>query len=375
MGKGYKQWQRQFHPVVASIFARAEALSNSESEPRKHHLVPKFYLERWAKNGQLRVTDFHQDRYSYTTSPSNVARETDFYRFEEETIQNMSPVVWEVFLSEIEDRAAPIIKKMHDRGLNEISDSDGAVLLMFISFQITRSRSFRLLTQWTVTEGHQALFERAGDDYLRQLLTKNGFSETPEHVNRLRQDLVAFRENPDLFPMNRSEQIALSGKSARDLAPMLFKRKFVLYRTFPRLVTCDQPVVELYEDMCRYPHQGGIEGAPILVFPLGPDLVLSMFREDQPILLDPSKELTSDETLELNRAILGNSDRLAFEQSDLHITEKLYVPEKPPPGVRHMVGRSEDGREIHRLRPGRRWVDDPLAPLLPVVRWWSNEDS
>ena len=41
--------------AVAEMFERARN-SKKGSSPRKHHLVPASYLERWAPSGQVRVT-------------------------------------------------------------------------------------------------------------------------------------------------------------------------------------------------------------------------------------------------------------------------------------------------------------------------------
>jgi hypothetical protein len=46
-------------------------------DPKRHHQVPQFYLERWAANGKVAVR--WRDGKEYETSPKIVAVESGFY--------------------------------------------------------------------------------------------------------------------------------------------------------------------------------------------------------------------------------------------------------------------------------------------------------
>src|SRR5687768_9881753 len=81
-----------------------------KSVARKHHLVPEFYLSRWAAEGQLRVTEA-TSRHTYLTTPSKAAIETDFYRIDAEEVnpKEVPPLLFETLLSDIEGNAAEAI--------------------------------------------------------------------------------------------------------------------------------------------------------------------------------------------------------------------------------------------------------------------------
>lgn len=116
---------------------------------------------------------------------------------------------------------------------------------------------------------------------------------------------------------------------------------------------------------------GGLWGSPILIFPLGPESVLALFRHDMPIMLEPGSTLTHVETLELNRAILGNTDRLAFELPKSKLSMKLFVPDRPDP-LRVETLRNSQGEEsdVLRVSQPKRWENTADAPVRPVARWW-----
>ena len=56
--------------------------NEGQSAPRKHHIVPSSYLDRWAENGHVRVTDINSG-HTYVQSPAKAMRETDFYSLAE----------------------------------------------------------------------------------------------------------------------------------------------------------------------------------------------------------------------------------------------------------------------------------------------------
>ncbi len=84
-----------------------QAISNEGAAPRKHHLIPAFYLRCWEAEGLLRVTDVDQ-RHSYLTSAANAARETDFFSLESHDLDpnEVPPLLAETALSRLEADAA-----------------------------------------------------------------------------------------------------------------------------------------------------------------------------------------------------------------------------------------------------------------------------
>ena len=128
---------------------------------------------------------------------------------------------------------------------------------------------------------------------------------TPEAVRELRDQLPEMIADPMKFPPSRMEDLRMSGISGGHAAMFIGNRNFALYETKRALITSDEPVLELAEDMGVHPEIGALWGAPISVFPLDPHHVLAMFRRD---LSAPGPvELTTAETLELNAVIAGSA--------------------------------------------------------------------
>ena len=86
------------HPQVRALFDAARQLELDS--PRKHHLVPEFYLRRWAnEDDRIRVTEV-EDHHSYVTNVNKAARETDFYNLRDKKVSpaDLPPLLPEALL-------------------------------------------------------------------------------------------------------------------------------------------------------------------------------------------------------------------------------------------------------------------------------------
>ncbi|TFB94298.1 DUF4238 domain-containing protein [Cryobacterium sp. HLT2-28] len=143
----------------------AEAMTAAGQEPKGHHLMPGFYLERWAVNDRIRVTDMVNDRRTFELSPSKAARVNDFYRSEDHEAGDQSPVVYEAWLSEIEGKAAGVIAQILEDGINSMSAQQHSDLCHFLGMQITRTHAARIGRRSVATHGlahHGALYIEGG---------------------------------------------------------------------------------------------------------------------------------------------------------------------------------------------------------------------
>src|SRR5437899_7033002 len=64
-------------PVYGPLPEARRCSKSTTSDPKRHHQVPKFYLERFASDGRLAVR--WCDGKAFETSPLNVAVESGFY--------------------------------------------------------------------------------------------------------------------------------------------------------------------------------------------------------------------------------------------------------------------------------------------------------
>jgi hypothetical protein len=369
-----KRWQAKFHPMMRYIDQMADGMTASGQEPRKHHLVPRFYLNRWSEQGKVRVTDL-DNRRTFTPSPENAARRTDFYRLEDGTFQSGSPVAWEAFLSVLEGRVSTTTEALIDgsSSLSNLSLAELDELVWFLATQYTRGMSFRRGLKWHLVQSHLVKYEISGDEALRRRLAEAGYEISGENVARMRQQLDEMRADPGKLPMLTAMKVQQSADAAKQIYPHLADRLPVVYRTPRRLVTCDEPVVALDEDMSASVGQFGVKNAPIIVYPLAPDMLLALFRRDFPVRLGANECLTFDEVLALNQSILGNSYMYGFELPSMQLTTRLYIPPMSLNGERVTVSVEANGEKTQRLIPSdRRWRGQPHAPLRPVARWWAS---
>lgn len=357
--------------MLQEIERRAAALVAAGQEPRKHHLVPRFYLERWSEDSKIRMTDL-STRDTFTPSPLKAARRTDFYRSEEGTYKWGTAVHWEVFLSVLEGRVSGFTSQLIDDGIpfHELPIEGQGEIIWYVALQITRGVTFRRNLQWTYLQEHVMLHDLSGDDALRRRLERGGFEVSDESLATVRDQLEQMKSDPMKLPMLTALKVKHSATAAAELVPWLAGRRMVVYRTPPRLVTSDEPVTPLDVDLGADSATFGVANAPVLVLPLAPSVVLAMFRPDFPVKLSPDVELSVEDTLDLNQAVLGNAYRYGFERPSMTMTTRLRVPDLPEAGERRIVGRGPNGEEIHKLTPGRRWRNQPGAPVRPVARWW-----
>ena len=358
-------------PELQQILDAAAAMTAKGQEPRRHHLVPKFYLERWANGNRIRVTDLDGNK-SFPVAPINALIETDYYRVPAGSFQGGSPVVWETWLSTIEGHAKSVFAAIDKDGLSNISEMQHAHLMHFLGVQITRSRSYRFRGRWMMGPGYYQAMELDRPGAIEALLMREGEDPTPEKVSELEAYFAQVNADPWSVPTAAEEEMLTSTEVAGKMAETLHSRQLVMYRTAKPLLTCDEPVVLLHERMGElHPHDGGYFGAPIIAFPFGPRQVLAMFREDLRVLRPNDVELDWRETLELNRVIAGNAHRHLVEGPEGKLGGNLYVPASKDPVRMVTLSPAEgDGDEVLWTTAQRRWTGEHDAPFRPVSSWW-----
>jgi hypothetical protein len=364
--------QDQFYDLWGAAAQRANAMTAAGQEPRRHHLVPRFYIDRWAVNERVRVVDLVRNRYAYETSPSQAAIETDFYRLEQADA-HVSPVFWEAWLSEVEGKASATIARIDAEGMAGMDEEGHHWLCLFLAVQMTRSRSARFLRRAMFVEQMARVMEFGGPSQLARELSDGGREFTSEDLDQLVADVERFRADPNQLPFPREEDLEMSASTATHSAGILSTRHIALYRTTRAIITCDEPVVELHEDMASPALLGGVWGAPIFAFPFSSNTVLALYRKDLDPPLEPGSTLTALETADLNSAILANAYSFAIARAGDPIAERLYLPEAPV-RVRSERYNSADGAEsLFRFWTPRRWEGRRDAPKRVVTRWWPDE--
>ncbi|WP_248703901.1 DUF4238 domain-containing protein [Curtobacterium sp. MWU13-2055] len=366
-----KRIKQQQRAQLQTVLNNAASMTAARQEPRRHHLVPRFYLDQWTVAGRVQVTDLQKRRHTFTVRPEQALIETDYYRIHEGMVGGGSPVAWESWLSAVEGAAAPLLPAVCADGLEALPPEEQGQFLQFIAVQVTRSRNYRLQGRWMLGAGYYQLWELDRPGAIAAHLERNGAAATLEQVSALGAYFQRSVEDPWSAAFSPELDMYASMHAANALVRTLAERTPVTFCTETPLLTTDEPVTLLAENHgdLDSPHSGW-HAAPIIAMPLGPHHVLALFRRDMPAV-DKSRPLSRWDTLELNRALIGNAHRHVVSLPGNRLAARLYVPDiKPPMRVRTI--RTSDGQTFRHATPLRRWSEELDAPRRPVAFWWPS---
>lgn len=355
---------------------RRAAQANEASAPRKHHLVPASYLSRWEFSGLLWVCDL-TTRRSYKTSAAQAARETDFYRVEDDQNdpKEPPPLLFETMLSRIEGACIPGIDLLVTDGADALGAADRFNVTLFIAFQLARGRRFRAEMQQMTHGMFKATLGSVSTSEAVRARHGNDLSEA-EVVDFLK-GYEMIRTGELVVGRSKAAQVMQTGESAVEMGEFLFSRDWVVYETQIDLETTDEPVVLVGGRHFPRGTRSGVGVAGVVLFPLAPWRLLAMF--------DPSLHLsgealipilTAAETAEVNLELLSAAHR--WRISSGFTPRAPFVPALPPPIPYAIVERAvavvnEPGAEILHTFPPSRWLFAPNQPL-PVERWWTHDE-
>jgi hypothetical protein len=152
---------------------------------RRHHLVPQFYLRRWAdERGRIAVFPVDGSR-PYVTSVANAAVETDFYTIEGDDGQMLDDIEVAV-MGAVEPEAADAMRRI-DESLWPVDLEARTGLANFLALQLVRGWHFRDMTG-SITEAMVRSVNRhlvQHPEAIQEALRHGGHSElSPEELAR-----------------------------------------------------------------------------------------------------------------------------------------------------------------------------------------------
>lgn len=370
--------RRKGHPPAFRQLMEEAKRNAAGSPPRKHHLVPRSYLQRWAEpddkgRDRVRVTEVDEHR-SYCPAPDQAARETDFYRLEHPDLDpdTVPPLLFETYLSKIEGQAVKAIDGLIEHGdPSELGAETFVLFAMYLGLTVTRGREFRARAHQILAEGYKLLYADVSDKTIVQKLRDRGIEPTDELIAQHRMFLNGLQTGETVARVTTAQLVVQSADMAEDVAERFVHRNWLVYKTPPILVTCDEPVIRVAGPGAPRGEKGGVESSGAVLFPLDPSHLLVMFHPD----MDPQGPLVLDhvETAEINREIIAGSTRWAFERPCRNIAERLIVPPLPPEAMKtegplpQVVGAKGD---LYRQYAPTRWQSEPYILPWPVGRWW-----
>lgn len=366
---------------AANLLAE-QARRNEASAPRKHHLVPSFYLRQWEQHGRLRVTDVDNHR-SFLTSASNAARETDFYSLESEDLDEdeVPPLLAETALSRLESDAAVALDALLESPAS-ISSQQRFDLTVLMLMQHTRGRLHREGQEYLTNAYHRVLYGDLDRSGVRDLLREREDREpTVAEVQSVHESFQALKRGDLVVHPQRPQMVMEAMRLAIEGGGCLYSRVWTLM-TCPRpLLTTDEPLLALGFESDPRDERVGLGVAPVIFFPLTPQDALAMFH---PVVApyvgvaDGGRgEFNVTEVVALSHELLATSHRWAFEQpvdEKRSLGLRLRVPARLESARFEMVGgaRGPRGGEIMRFYAPTRWSNAARIPPSPIRGWFPH---
>ena len=361
------------------VIAEAHALAASSSAPRKHHLIPRSYLERWAEKNKIRVVHLKDgdpgERTTFLTSPSRAAKRTDFYLLDPspEDPENTPSLFNEVVFGRLENRVKLVLDSLcNGQQLNQLTGSAQVDLLLYISMQFCRGETFRRdqTTMWIHRFERVLEHDRRALAFLsysrttasgKEALLRQQITESEEFIERIRSG-----KERNVFGVWMAEAVAL-------VSADFDRRTWFVIETAGDLITCDEPVVYIAGPGFPRDEQGGPEESAVVVFPVSPKFLLAGFRRDAIPRGGVYSPLTIDETREINMQIMVAANRELYERPVSSVSESIILSPRPTSDIipDRIIDHTDKGYPVHLYRKKLRWAGYPGRPW-PVRRWWST---
>lgn len=283
-----------------------------KSRPKRHHYVPRAYLERFVRGDTVLVR--RRDSKTFEASSVNVAVECGLYDVPD-TSGGKSAWVEEL-LAEIDDAAIAAMRSIDSSGQPpDAGSEEGRTLAVFMALQITR----------TPEQRERVMFPRRVADYADEReITRELVAEFLENVHlgfrpsdnesRTAFDYVyvALREPNVLTP---EFAIHMMLQSVEHLMPLLAAMNWTLeIDRKGQLITSDLPTVIWREPSPRDQYEGfGVADAEEIRFPLDPgkQLVLSKRKRTPTARINSqrARSCNADTAAGCYRFIVGPPDR------------------------------------------------------------------
>ncbi|MFM0126739.1 DUF4238 domain-containing protein [Paraburkholderia sediminicola] len=263
--------------------------------PRRHHFVPRFYLEGFCAEDARGLAIYDRVRRAYRAQrTTEVAHRRDYYAYEDEQGNLVFEI--EAALGQVEAAASETIQRV-DNG-EQLTADDKMALATYAAFQFTR------------TPAYAAWLE--------------AFREQWEAAGARREQLDALPEMPNPVA-DRREALGAMLRHAPRFAEVFLRMNWTLWaRESERssFVTTDSPVSVVWD---QRPEANAYAGAGILspdvitVLPLSQASGLAMSGIGERVDRRP---LTRDQVRRVNLAVVSQAQHFVFGR-DMTLVENL----------------------------------------------------
>jgi hypothetical protein len=278
----------------------------------RHHLIPQFFLKRFAnEQDQLILVDGKSGK-AHTTHVKNAAVEAGFYTIE--TDEGPSQEV-EAFLSSVESATAQALTLLDEGTWPLLGEARGA-LATFIALQLVRGRDFRFaVNDFELSVMKKAMqLEALNPDSVRQRL-KEATGSDPSDAE-LEFTLEVMREGR--FDIrDRGSTIVAGIEASQDLAKLAFVKRWRLLEGDEMALLIGDVPVTMWADPKRHPtsvRAVGLGTADEVILPLDPwkCLLLSPPNDFTPGADDLRSSIGAEGAAKINLRTVATAQRFIF---------------------------------------------------------------
>lgn len=325
----------------ASRSARASTVSAMpndpvQNRPRRHHTVPRFYLERFAVDGRIIAAkrDDLTDVRSFGTRDVTIG--SHFYTLELE--EGRSPELEQFFANVIEPAGASAIRRIVDDGFFPPPPGRRSALAMYCAFQFVRGHAVR----HALLEHYDAVAKEFASlitpEQAREVLAEDGKEPTSAEID----DFLKWARDTNNYTVRATmpgpETRAGSGEAnlhaqtilptVMDLIPFFEQRAWHLL-TFEddTLVTGDEPIVLATESGEPGEQALGLGIAEQVFFVTDPRHAIGMIRPDLS-KEDRTHKGTPGLARMINRNLAYGCHRWVLHKPGTNPLDGLDVPKK-----------------------------------------------
>jgi hypothetical protein len=327
------------------------------NEPKRHHVVPEFYLRRFAVDGNVTLVDRNEPTKRFTSSVENALVHKHFYSIDTE--DGRDPGVETMLAEKIEGPAARAPTRVVDQGKDWALPGLRGPISMFLAFQFVRGPGSRHAAVEFFKAQTQQLALLMTPEMVRDQLAKEGERPTDEEID----DLIAFARDTSQYKIGVTSESNLhldhALKTALELVPLIENRNWRLLEfEKPLLLTGDEPVALVGKSL-EPGEPLGLLRAREVVFATDPLHALVMVRPDLECDETRSKGTPYMARL-INRHVAFGCHRFIVQQPGTEPLMGISLPRKAAPAriegdlVILQDRTSEKAARRSRLRR-RRW--------------------
>lgn len=304
-----------------------------KQQTKRHHVVPQFYLKRFADQSEnIAVVDRDDPTKRFKTSVRNAAVEGWFYGIPTEDGWD---TIIEDTLAKLEGIASHDIPRLAE-GMPSTLDAFRKRLSFFMAVQFVRGRGprqamidfqkeiFKKKLQLSTPEILQAESVREGQPItIEEARKRVAMGQDPTHQVEFQ------RIGPNQLPADSLVNAADVFKQGNELIRFFYMRKWMLADFgAPLLLTSDEPVATGV-DTGGPQISAGLANADSIVFPLDPQRALIMMRPDFQAPAHGWVKGTPKEAKAINQLVAFRGMRQIFHHPDTDPLADLEIPGSP----------------------------------------------